>query len=105
MQAVTASRFTDPSGYELTTVPIPKASSPSDVVVRVRAASVNPVDVKLANGLFKHALPEKYVRARIANRMTFKVAEIDHITGFLCALGTMSLVLSQKLGAQSVASK
>lgn len=61
MRAVTAPKFTDPSGYELSEVEAPTVSQPTDVIVQIHAASINPVDVKLAAGAFKIALSEEYV--------------------------------------------
>jgi NADPH:quinone reductase-like Zn-dependent oxidoreductase len=56
MLSVTAPGYTDPSGYELSTVPRPTVTDKTDVVIRVHAASVNPVDVKKADGVFKLAV-------------------------------------------------
>jgi NADPH:quinone reductase-like Zn-dependent oxidoreductase len=52
MLSVTAPAYTDPSKYELSTVLCPHATEEKDVVIRVHAASVNPVDVKKAGGVF-----------------------------------------------------
>lgn len=62
MLALTAPRYTDPSSYELNEVPKPTITDPTDVIIQVHAASINPVDVKLAAGVFKIALPEKCAR-------------------------------------------
>ena len=61
MLCVTASRFTDPSQYELTRLPVPAVSEPTDVRIEVHAASINPIDVKKAAGALKQAVGEKYV--------------------------------------------
>ncbi len=60
MVAVVARDFTKPDGYELATVPRPTVMNDDDVVIKVHAASVNPVDVKKAAGAFKAVLAEKY---------------------------------------------
>jgi hypothetical protein len=61
MLAIVAPSYCDPSGYELsTTVARPVLTEPSDVIIRVHAASVNPIDVKLASGIFKMALTDEY---------------------------------------------
>ncbi|KAF2147662.1 GroES-like protein [Myriangium duriaei CBS 260.36] len=60
MLAVTAAAFTEPTGYQLSNVPRPVVTETTDVVIKVHAASVNPVDVKLASGAFKLALPERF---------------------------------------------
>src|SRR5918997_5810216 len=49
MRAITYSRFGDPDVLELTDQPDPHVG-PDTVVVRVRAASVNPVDWKIRQG-------------------------------------------------------
>ena len=48
MLAITAPSHIDPSGYQLSTLPRPVVSDPADVLFRVHAASINPVDVKKA---------------------------------------------------------
>ncbi|UPK96288.1 hypothetical protein LCI18_007223 [Fusarium solani-melongenae] len=60
MLAITAPTFTDPSRYELSSVPRPTVTEKTDVVIRVHAASINPVDVKKAAGAFKSAIEEKF---------------------------------------------
>lgn len=59
MLSVTAPTFTDPSGYQLSTVLRPQITQPTDVIIRVHAASINPVDVKKAAGVFKVAMKEE----------------------------------------------
>lgn len=61
MLAVTAPSFCEPSAYELSTIPQPVVTEPTNVVFRVHAASINPVDVKKAAGVFKLAVKEKFV--------------------------------------------
>ena len=63
MLAITTPAYSDPSRYELTTVTKPIVSDPTDVMLKVHAASINPVDVKKAAGAFKMALTEQYVSA------------------------------------------
>merc|ERR1712000_331266 len=60
MLAITAPSFTDPSKYELSTVARPIITEQTDVVLRVHAASINPVDVKKAAGVFKQAVQEQF---------------------------------------------
>lgn len=59
MLAVVASKYTDPSGYELDNVDTLVVQEDKDVVIRVHAASVNPVDVKMASGVFKIVLAQR----------------------------------------------
>lgn len=60
MLAVTATKYTDPSNYELSEVLPPTVADPHDVVFQIKAASINPVDVKLVSGVFKMVLKQEY---------------------------------------------
>lgn len=59
MTCVIAPTFTDPWGYQLSQLPIPSITEPKDVVIRVYAASVNPIDVKKAAGALKLAVKDE----------------------------------------------
>ncbi|OAA45017.1 Alcohol dehydrogenase superfamily, zinc-type [Metarhizium rileyi] len=63
MQSINITTYSDPSGYKLSSLPKPEVSDPSDVVIQVYAASINPIDVKKAAGamkmLFKDPFPYK----------------------------------------------
>jgi NADPH:quinone reductase-like Zn-dependent oxidoreductase len=48
MRAIALTKFCTPAEYNLGTLPVPKITKPDELLIRVRAASVNPVDVKLA---------------------------------------------------------
>ncbi|OBT61007.1 hypothetical protein VE03_09726 [Pseudogymnoascus sp. 23342-1-I1] len=52
--------YSEPSGYCLSELPSPKLSDPDDVIIKVHAASINPVDVKKADGIFKFALRDSF---------------------------------------------
>lgn len=60
MLCVTAPSFTVPSNYELSDLPVPAITEPTDVCIEVHAASINPVDVKKASGVFKRVLKDEY---------------------------------------------
>ncbi|KAG6004675.1 hypothetical protein E4U21_000830 [Claviceps maximensis] len=61
MQAVILpTTYSDPSGYQLSSVPRPEVTDPSDVVVRVHASSINPIDVKKASGLMKVLVKDSF---------------------------------------------
>lgn len=53
MQALVYESYTNPSGYKFITLPKPTLQSPSDILIKISAASLNPIDVLKANGLFK----------------------------------------------------
>lgn len=59
MISVIAPSFTDPSGYQLAQLPQPVVTEPTDVVIQVHAASINPIDVKKAAGALKIAVNEE----------------------------------------------
>ena len=59
MICVTAPFYTDPLGYQLSELPRPVVTEPTDVVIRVHAASVNPIDVKKAAGILKLAVKDE----------------------------------------------
>ncbi|KAJ2961974.1 hypothetical protein NQ176_g10969 [Zarea fungicola] len=60
MQAITIPKHSKPDGYELTSVPKPAIISPDEILIKVHAASINPVDVKKADGAFKMALTDTF---------------------------------------------
>jgi len=49
MRAIALTKFCNPAEYNVGTLPVPKITRPDELLIRVRAASVNPVDVKLAS--------------------------------------------------------
>lgn len=61
MLSITTPSFSDPSAYQLSTLAKPTATNPTDVVIKVHSASVNPIDVKKASGALKLALSEEFV--------------------------------------------
>ncbi|KAF5561835.1 alcohol dehydrogenase [Fusarium phyllophilum] len=60
MLSITAPNYTSPSGYEISTVPKPIIIADNEVLIKVHAASINPVDVKKAAGVFKMAVKEEF---------------------------------------------
>ncbi|KAK2730792.1 putative alcohol dehydrogenase [Colletotrichum kahawae] len=79
MLAITAPSYTDPSGYQLSTLPRPVISEPTDVLFRVHAASINPVDVKKAAGILKLAVKERFVDRPMALPSSCALADlIEH---------------------------
>ncbi|CCT63235.1 related to oxidoreductase [Fusarium fujikuroi] len=60
MLSITAPNYTSPSGYEISTVPRPIIIADNEVLIKVHAASINPVDVKKAAGVFKMAIKEEF---------------------------------------------
>ncbi|TVY36950.1 2-methylene-furan-3-one reductase [Lachnellula occidentalis] len=50
MRALVLPRYCKPAEYDVATVPTPQISKPDELLVKVYAASVNPIDVKMAAG-------------------------------------------------------
>lgn len=50
MRALVLPRYCKPSEYDVATVPTPQISKPDELLIKVHAASVNPIDVKMAAG-------------------------------------------------------
>jgi len=53
MRALTMPFHATPDKLEISMLPVPSIASPGDVLIRVHATSINPVDVKRAAGLTK----------------------------------------------------
>jgi NADPH:quinone reductase-like Zn-dependent oxidoreductase len=60
MLSVCISSYAKPSEYQLLELPRPEITDPTDVLIKVHAASVNPVDLKKAEGAFKVALKDSF---------------------------------------------
>lgn len=66
MQSINTTAYSDPSGYQLSSLPKPEVSDATDVVIRVHAASINPIDVKKAAGAMKMVLKDSYVTTSLS---------------------------------------
>jgi len=51
MQAIALAKYGKPSEYGLATLPVPQIKNQNEVLIKVHAASINPVDVKMASEL------------------------------------------------------
>lgn len=61
MRAIVLSHYCTPDSYSIATIAVPQIINPSELLIRVHAASVNPVDVKMANGRMKMLYNAPYV--------------------------------------------
>lgn len=61
MRALAAKTYGLPTKYEILDLPTPQITKPNQVLIKVHAASVNPVDVAIANGEFNIAVKVPYV--------------------------------------------
>ena len=61
MRSLSVAKYSSPDKYEVADLPAPGITSPDQVQIKVHAASINPVDVKLASGLAKLFDTAKFV--------------------------------------------
>lgn len=57
MQSYYINNYSEPQDYELGQQPRPEIDKANEVLIKVHAASVNPLDVKMASGAVKRASP------------------------------------------------
>jgi NADPH:quinone reductase-like Zn-dependent oxidoreductase len=55
MRALAIATYGKPSSYGIASVPTPQITQPDEVLIKVHAASANPIDVKVAEGALKMA--------------------------------------------------
>lgn len=60
MRSVYVSEHTTPDQYQLGDVPSLVVENPTDILIKVHAASINPIDVKKASGATKMVLKDRY---------------------------------------------
>ncbi|KAF8545150.1 chaperonin 10-like protein [Trichophaea hybrida] len=60
MRSLAIPSYTTPQNYTVTTVPVPSIISPTDVIIKVHAASINPADVKIASGSFSFMHTDRF---------------------------------------------
>jgi NADPH:quinone reductase-like Zn-dependent oxidoreductase len=60
MQSVCIPSYTKPSGYGVAKFPKPVIDADTEVIIKVLAASINPVDVKKASGMMKMIVPDRF---------------------------------------------
>jgi NADPH:quinone reductase-like Zn-dependent oxidoreductase len=66
MRALALSRYGTPSTYDNASLPTPKIEKADEVLIKVKAASINPIDVKLASG-------QSRLKASYANPIPFLI--------------------------------
>jgi NADPH:quinone reductase-like Zn-dependent oxidoreductase len=57
MRSLATQKFGKPENYEILDLPQPEITRPDEILIKVHASSINPVDVKLATGMGKNLLP------------------------------------------------
>lgn len=61
MRSLALPAYTTPPFYNLLTLPLPSLTRPTDVLIRVVAAGLNPGDMHVAAGAFKFAAKRAYL--------------------------------------------
>jgi NADPH:quinone reductase-like Zn-dependent oxidoreductase len=61
MRGIGITTYSKPDQYQLLDFETPSVTGPKDVLIQVRAASINPIDVKKAAGMLKMAMRDEYV--------------------------------------------
>ncbi|KFY85413.1 hypothetical protein V500_08437 [Pseudogymnoascus sp. VKM F-4518 (FW-2643)] len=87
MRALAIPSYGKPSSYGLASVPTPQITQPDEVLIKVHAAGVNPIDIKVAEGALK-----------MAHKYTFPLVLGHDASGTIVAVG--SAVDSLKVGDQ-----
>ncbi|OBT75009.1 hypothetical protein VF21_06327 [Pseudogymnoascus sp. 05NY08] len=85
MRALAIPSFGKPSSYGLANVPTPQITQTDEVLIKIHAAGVNPIDVKVAEGALK-----------LAHKYTFPLVLGHDASGTIVAVG--SAVNSLKVG-------
>jgi NADPH:quinone reductase-like Zn-dependent oxidoreductase len=57
MRSLATKQYGKPQGYEILDLPIPEIKNPDEVLIKVHASSINPVDMHVATGLAKAFIP------------------------------------------------
>lgn len=58
MKSLCVENYCQPDEYQILDLPVPKIRDPGDVLIKVNAASINPIDVKVAAGMAKMIWPQ-----------------------------------------------
>jgi len=61
MRSLAIQNYCKPESYEIMSVDDPRIEDSGDLLIKVHAASINPIDVKLASGLVKMVQTDMYV--------------------------------------------
>lgn len=64
MQSIYINTYSEPNGYQLGELAKPVIEDDRDVLIKVHAGSVNPIDVKMASGVLKMVTPLEYGQSR-----------------------------------------
>ncbi|KAL2820281.1 chaperonin 10-like protein [Aspergillus granulosus] len=60
MLSLNTPTYSPPSGYQVSELPKPVLEDSNDVIIKVHAASINPIDVKKASGILKKGFKDEF---------------------------------------------
>lgn len=104
MLSINIPKHTTPDQYELGEVPSLVVDRPTDILIKVQAASINPIDVKKASGATKAVLKDRLelcVPLFLTRDSNFVVLSFPYKIGYDCAgtvIETGSQVTRFKVG-------
>ncbi|KAK9450411.1 chaperonin 10-like protein [Limtongia smithiae] len=99
MKAVVYPKYTVPSGYNIAVVNRPDIVGDKDVLIKVYAAGINPVDVKTAEGQLKHVIHQTFP-AQFGYDLSGVVAKVGKgVTEFVEGDQVYSILPAYELGA------
>jgi NADPH:quinone reductase-like Zn-dependent oxidoreductase len=78
MRSLCVFAYTDPSKYEIASIPAPKVTLPNHVLVQVFAASINPVDIAGASGKMKSIVSTSYVLTAAIDTLKLRGTDVNH---------------------------
>lgn len=61
MRSLCVHGYAKPADFGIADIPVPKITTPNQVLIRVHAACINPVDMEIAGGKFKAIMTPPYV--------------------------------------------
>lgn len=64
MRSIALEKYGPPQELKVLDLPKPQISKPDQILIKVHAASINPVDLFIASGGAKMMLPTTYVQIR-----------------------------------------
>jgi NADPH:quinone reductase-like Zn-dependent oxidoreductase len=73
MRAIALAAYGKPSEYDIATLPTPQITKDDEVLIKVHAASIYPVDVKFASGAAKMMKKDTYVLHSLVSPSTASV--------------------------------
>jgi len=91
MRAIALDRFSDPKDYNLATIPVPKIQKDDEVLIKIHAASVNPVDVKLSSPSIGPMMDTKAWVTLLHLRYILPITTNEFSVPFLISWATTSL--------------